>query len=130
MTLRAPALLQFRTLASMSTKYTFMLYAPDYTDPDAFSRRMAVRPTHLANAKTLKEQGVMRIGGGLVDPATYQSAEKKLIGSMMVYEAESLEAVRKLVEADIYYTSNVWDKEKLVILPWIPAHPLPPIAPQ
>ena len=47
------------------------------------------------------------IGGGLVDPATYQFAEKKLIGSMMVYEAESLEAVRKLVEADIYYTSNV-----------------------
>ena len=41
-------------------KLTFMLYAPDYTDPDALSRRMAVRPKHLANADTLKGEGVLR----------------------------------------------------------------------
>lgn len=50
-----------RSLASMSdAKLTFMLYAPDYTDPDALSRRMAVRPKHLANADTLKGEGVLR----------------------------------------------------------------------
>ncbi|EKM53591.1 uncharacterized protein PHACADRAFT_260022 [Phanerochaete carnosa HHB-10118-sp] len=113
-----------------AAKQPFILYALDYMDPEAFDRRMAVRPTHLANANALKEQGVMRIGGGLVDPTTYQSGEKKLIGSLMVFEAESLEAVRKVVEEDIYYKSNVWDKEKLVILPWLLSQPLPPLAPQ
>lgn len=47
------------------------------------------------------------IGGGLIDPATYQSANKKLIGSMMVYEAESIEVIKKIVEEDVYYTGNV-----------------------
>lgn len=30
-----------------------------------------------------------------------------MIGSLMFFEAESVEEVRKIVEADIYYTSNV-----------------------
>ena len=107
-------------------KYTFMVYAPDYTDPETYSRRMAVRQQHLDNAKSLKLQGVMRahaglmtsnviarlttlpgIGGGLLAPETHQTADKKLIGSMLVFEMESLEDVRKLVESDVYWTSNV-----------------------
>ncbi|GJE97297.1 YCII domain-containing protein [Phanerochaete sordida] len=115
---------------STATKHTFAVYAPDYTDPEAFSRRMAVRATHLVRVKSMKEEGLLRIGGVLADPETYQSAEKKLVGSMLIFEAESLEAVRKIIEEDIYWSSNVWDKEKVVILPWIPAFPLPPLAPQ
>lgn len=48
------------------SKFTFVLYAPDYTDPDAYNRRMAVRQSHLDNAKSLKEQGVM---SGYLDPS-------------------------------------------------------------
>ena len=43
----------------------------------------------------------------MVSPETYQTADRKLIGSMMVFEAENLEVVRKAVEEDIYYTSRV-----------------------
>lgn len=39
-------------------KHTFLLYAPDYTDPDALNRRLAVRPKHLENAKVMFEGGV------------------------------------------------------------------------
>lgn len=39
--------------------HTFVVFAPDYTDAEALSRRMAVRPAHLENAKNLKEKGVM-----------------------------------------------------------------------
>lgn len=50
----------------------------------------------------------IELGGGLLDPASSETApEKRLIGSVMVYEAESLEAVRKIVEEDIYYTAGV-----------------------
>lgn len=43
----------------------------------------------------------------MVSPETYQTADRKLIGSMMVFEAESLEVVRKAIEEDIYYTARV-----------------------
>ena len=62
---RIPArpLTAVRTLASMSettkSKYAFVVYAPDCTDPEAYSRRMAVRQHHLDNAKSLKQQGIM-----------------------------------------------------------------------
>jgi len=32
---------------------------------------------------------------------------KKMAGSLMFFEAESIEEVRKIVESDIYYTSGV-----------------------
>ena len=47
------------------------------------------------------------IGGGLLEPETYQTADKKLVGSVLIYEADNLETVRKIVEDDVYYRSNV-----------------------
>lgn len=43
----------------------------------------------------------------MVSPDTYSSDQKKMIGSVLVYEAENIEAVRELVEQDIYYKSDV-----------------------
>jgi hypothetical protein len=40
-------------------KHTFLVYAPDKKDADALQRRLSVREQHLANAKTLVEQGIM-----------------------------------------------------------------------
>ncbi|EKM52902.1 uncharacterized protein PHACADRAFT_127014 [Phanerochaete carnosa HHB-10118-sp] len=117
-------------MAEEKTLYTFFVYTPDYTDPDAPNRRAAVRPKHLENAKRIRAQGVIRLGGALISPETYQSAERKMIGSMGVYQAENIEAVQKVIEEDIYYTGNVWDKEKIIILPWVPAFPLPPVSPE
>lgn len=52
----------------------------------------------------------------MVSPETYQTADRKLIGSMMVFEAENLEAVRKAIEEDIYYTSRVVRPRTLVFV--------------
>ncbi len=41
----------------MTTKQTFVVWAPDCTDPEAFSRRLAVRPKHLEGIKSLLTQG-------------------------------------------------------------------------
>ncbi|KAH9833476.1 uncharacterized protein C8Q71DRAFT_725699 [Rhodofomes roseus] len=106
------------------TLYKFAVWAPDMTDPEAFSRRMAVRESHLVNAKSLFANGVLKFGGGLLSPESIASptAEKKLVGSMMVFEADSVEAVRKVIESDLYYQNGVWDKEKLQIFPWLQAN--------
>ena len=47
------------------------------------------------------------MGGALTSPESIHSDQKKLVGSGMMFEAESAEAVRKILEEDIYWTSNV-----------------------
>lgn len=77
-----------------------------------------------------------------VDPAV---TDKAFLGSCMIFEAENIDVVRKLVEKDHYYKSGVvcvlatvinigplkyivqWDKERMVILPIALATGLPPI---
>ncbi|EPS96631.1 hypothetical protein FOMPIDRAFT_1130128 [Fomitopsis schrenkii] len=106
------------------TLYKFAVWAPDMSDPEAFSRRMAVRETHLANAKKTFASGTLKFGGGLLAPESIASpdAPTKLVGSMMVIEADSIESARAVIESDVYYQSGVWDKEKLQIFPWLQAN--------
>ena len=87
-------------------------------------------------------------GGILLDPKSEPTEEDprlRIVGSTMVVEAESIEKARELIESDIYYKTGVvcvchsseqglgrliahctkWDTESLVIVPFIPATPLP-----
>lgn len=100
-----------------------MVWAPDYTDEKALSRRMAVRPKHLATANKHIEQGILKVAGGLIIPEVEDAASgsRKFFGSALLFEAESLEAVRNLIKQDVYWTENVWDKDKLIIHPIIMA---------
>ncbi|PCH35758.1 hypothetical protein WOLCODRAFT_156457 [Wolfiporia cocos MD-104 SS10] len=107
---------------STQTLHKFVVYAPDATDPDASQRRLSVRPKHLENAADLHRGGFIKVGGAMLTPESLTLPEKKMVGSVFICEAESIEAVRKVVEADVYYTSGVWDKEKMVILPFVSAH--------
>jgi uncharacterized protein len=110
----------------MPGTYVFFVYAPDYTDPDAFNRRLSVRSQHLDRMLGLGKKGILSkypaivlssaldlltritgMGGALVSPETLETEQKRLIGSGMMFEAESADAVRKILEEDIYWTSNV-----------------------
>lgn len=72
---------------------------------DARERRMAVRPEHLNYA-----QGHTRLGGALLD------AEGLPIGSVMIVEAESIEAARVLVANDPYARADIFETTEL--RPW------------
>ncbi|KZT03972.1 uncharacterized protein LAESUDRAFT_658697 [Laetiporus sulphureus 93-53] len=110
--------------ASKPILYKFIVWAPDMSDPDAFQRRLSVRQQHFVRGDKLHESGQWKVGGALLTPESIASpnAEKKMIGSVIICEAESLEAVREVIESDIYYTANVWDKEKLQIFPFLTSH--------
>ncbi|KAJ8518046.1 hypothetical protein ONZ45_g4849 [Pleurotus djamor] len=112
---------------SAQTPQRFFVYAPDKTEEGTYERRLSVRPQHLEMAKENIAKGFIRVGAALLTPESIATpdAEKKLIGSTFICEAETLEDVKKAVEADIYYTSGVWDAEKIVILPLIAATPIP-----
>ncbi|KAH9989975.1 hypothetical protein BJV77DRAFT_1015217 [Russula vinacea] len=108
--------------SSSPTKHLFAVYAPDCTDPGALDRRYSVREEHLKDIDRLHSSGIVKFGGALLAPElTDENDRKKITGSLAFYEAESIEEVRKLVESDIYYTSGVWDKENISILPFVPA---------
>lgn len=47
-------------MSEEKTLYTFFVYMPDCTDPDAPNRRAAVRPKHLETTKRVREQGSIR----------------------------------------------------------------------
>jgi len=89
-------------------KQSFVVWAPDY--PDALERRLAVRVQHSEGVKRLVAEGVIKLGAPMSDPTS-----DKMNGSLLVVEAESAAAVRAIIEKDVYWASNVWDKEKLEI---------------
>ncbi|KAI0087493.1 hypothetical protein BDY19DRAFT_994822 [Irpex rosettiformis] len=117
--------------SSSSTPSTslFFLWLPDYTDSDAQRRRAEATPRHLkqmmANVVS-KQRG--DYGGVTTMRATSanarQAAKNHMIdGTIVIVEAESVEAVWRLIEQDVFYTENVWDKERIVIKPFIPTLP-------
>ncbi|KAJ6616479.1 hypothetical protein B0H10DRAFT_2037227 [Mycena sp. CBHHK59/15] len=117
--------LSLSTMSASSGLPRFFVYAPDKTDSGAFERRLSVRAKHFENATKAINDGTIRVGGVLLTPESLTSADKKMVGSMMIFEAENLDAVRTMIETDIYYTSGVWDPERLVILPFVAATPFP-----
>lgn len=48
-----------------------------------------------------------------MDEPVEEGQGPKINGSVMMYEADSEEEVWKAVKSDIYYTSGVWDAEKV-----------------
>ncbi|KLO12330.1 hypothetical protein SCHPADRAFT_915678 [Schizopora paradoxa] len=104
-------------------KFQFMVYAPDMTDEGAFQRRLSVREKHLADAKAKHVTGFVKLGGALLTPESIVTpdASKKMVGSMMIFEAANIKEVENVIKGDIYYTSGVWDPEKIVILPFAAA---------
>ncbi|KAL4074315.1 hypothetical protein J3A83DRAFT_4371583 [Scleroderma citrinum] len=121
-----------KTFSSLALRYlsftaqrqqTYLVWAPDCRDEKALARRMAVRPKHLVTANKLIKQGVLKVGGGLITPQTEDAVpgDRKFFGSVLLFEAKNLEAIRNLIEQDVYWTENVWDKDKLAIFPIIMA---------
>ncbi|KAI9445957.1 hypothetical protein H4582DRAFT_1805058 [Lactarius indigo] len=109
-------------MSSSPTKHLFFVYAPDYAGPGMLDHRFSVRGEHFKGVDGLLESGILKFGGAFLAPElTDERGRKKMMGSILFYEAESIEEVRKVVESDPYYKGGVWDKEKLVILPFVPA---------
>ncbi|VDB83319.1 unnamed protein product [Peniophora sp. CBMAI 1063] len=100
-------------------KRTFIAWCPDYTDEGAFARRMSVRPLHLEGIHKHVAAGYFKFGAyTLTADSIGKPVEDQVInGSNMVFLAESIEEVWGYVKADPYWENNVWDKEKVVVLP-------------
>lgn len=82
----------------------YLINALDFTDEKALERRMAVRQAHLENVKEAKNIGHYLIGGALLDD------HGKMIGSAMVVQFETPEALQEWLQNDPYVKGKVWDQ--------------------
>jgi uncharacterized protein YciI len=86
-----------------------MLFAMIAKDkPGTLDQRLAVRPVHLEHLDSLGQQ--LRLAGALLD------AEGKPEGSLMVIEAESIEAATALFNADPFVKEGIFASTE--IKPW------------
>jgi uncharacterized protein YciI len=81
----------------------YIVTAYDHTDADALQRRMNVRPHHLDGAKTLKENGNYIVGGAILNE------EGKMMGSVMIVQFETEEALEAWKQGEIYITADIWE---------------------
>jgi len=82
----------------------YLIMAYDGQDPQAKSRRFAVREAHLANAKAMKVTGTFVCGGALLDE------NGDMIGSTLYMDFESSEKLDNWLKTDPYTTGGVWVK--------------------
>ena len=81
--------------------------------PDAKELRPRLRPAHLEHLGGQDRLGRLRLAGPLTDGA----------GSLIVIEAESIEDVRRIADADPYVTGGVF--AELEIHPFLQVLPAP-----
>lgn len=81
----------------------FIIHALDYTDEQAFDRRMAVRPDHLANVGKEREAGHVICAGGITNESG------KLIGSLLVMEYEDRKGLKGYLASEPYVAGKVWE---------------------
>lgn len=70
---------------------------------DAVAKRPAVRPRHLEHLKVLEREGRIKLAGPLLE-----ADGKTPCGSLVVFEAESHDAARAVVEQDPYVVDGVF----------------------
>lgn len=85
------------------------IIARDGTDADAPARRAAARPRHLERLLPLVGQGLVRLGGAILDAPD----SSVMVGSIMAVMAPDEAAARALIAADPYVTEGVWQDIRL-----------------
>ena len=82
----------------------YLITAYDYTDPQAFDRRMAIRPKHLEGARKLKDRGNFILGGAILNEGG------KMIGSTMILQFTDESELKKWMDEEPYIDQKVWER--------------------
>ncbi|TFY73559.1 hypothetical protein EWM64_g10453 [Hericium alpestre] len=120
-----------RITKSTLSKHLYILWARDLIDTECWSRRQAASPEHLDNVNKNWEPGFMRVAGVTV-PAEYEHLpfqQKQWNGSVLILCAQGLDVAWAVVKDDAFYRHNVWDKDSIVLMTFLPVTPIPDHAP-
>lgn len=86
----------------------FLILAYDGTDADAITRRMQAREAHLAHVVNYKAKGHLKMGAALLD------AGGKMIGSTLIVDFPTREAMEAWLDSDPYVLGGVWQDVQVI----------------
>lgn len=91
-----------------------MLFALLCTDkPGHLNLRMETRPAHVEWLNGLNAAGTLKMAGPFLD------AEGKPCGSMVLVNAESIDAARALADEDPYARAELFEKVEIKPFNWV-----------
>ncbi|KAJ8330273.1 hypothetical protein O5D80_001836 [Batrachochytrium dendrobatidis] len=94
----------------------YLVYVKDCVDKEAYSRRLAARPKHLADAHEQAERGIIVLGGALMSEKTaHHESAGRMTGSMLILDVPDLATAHAVVANDVYTRDRVWDPQQTVI---------------
>lgn len=94
----------------------WLVIVPD--KPNSLQKRLAVRPLHLEKIQPLVEVGQVVFGGATLGEQPSIEGTPDMKGSVMLFKADTEEEVRNLIKNDDYTKGDVWDIEKLQVIPF------------
>ena len=68
---------------------------------------------HLKHTGPDVESGLIVLGGAMLEEPIKEGVPPKMKGSVLMCVADTEEEVLERVKKDVYYTADVWDKEKV-----------------
>jgi uncharacterized protein len=86
----------------------FLIFALDGEDKDAPKRRMDVRPRHLEKVKELKQNNNFVLGGAQLNQ------DEQMVGSAMVVQFETEEALHVYLSEEPYIVEGVWKTYQVI----------------
>ncbi|TWB51988.1 hypothetical protein FBZ98_105474 [Rhizobium sp. ERR 922] len=81
--------------------------------PGHLNVRMETRPAHLEHLNKLNAEGTLKMAGPFLD------AEGKPNGSLVIVEAESVEAAKALADADPYTKAGLFESVEIKPFNWV-----------
>jgi uncharacterized protein YciI len=101
----------------MSQVNEYLVRLPDR--PDVRQIRIENRPSHLSHNKPHFESGKIAFGGPIYSsqPESLEDGLSKIIGSVHLCKASTVEEVWEMIRDDPYAKLGVWDLESTVVTP-------------
>ncbi|PVU87785.1 hypothetical protein BB559_005888 [Furculomyces boomerangus] len=96
-------------MSQQTPQNSYFATIQDHSDADCLSRRTAALEPHIAGLKSLKQNSFLQTAGGTFDK------DGKMSGSILLYNADTEQQVREMVENDPFCKERVWDINTLVI---------------
>jgi len=94
-----------------------MLYAIISTDVEnSLSRRIEVRPAHIARLEALKNEGRLVLAGPHPNIDTNDPGEAGFSGSLVIAEFDNLSEAQHWADQDPYFASGAY--EKVIVKPF------------
>ena len=86
----------------------FLITGHDGTDPEALSRRLAVRDAHIAMSDELRNRGKLLYAVAMLND------EGQMCGSVMIGEFDSREELDQWLAEEPYVTGKVWQNVEVI----------------